>query len=133
VLLAAVVWLTASLYLRQRAGFAIEEVRLLAFGVLVASAVRALDTHVPRVPVASSAFRSGYSLYAFHAPVLVLFVALGLAWPLVGLGAVLVGWAAFRVLEQPTTRYGRDLAKRRILSPAPDISDVKRGHVRVDT
>ena len=76
-LLAATLWLAATLYLHRHAGFAVEEMRLLAFGVLAAVGIRTLDAHVSHVRGTSNSLgRGGYSLYAFHAPVLILLIIL---------------------------------------------------------
>lgn len=105
-------WAVATVYLRDTGSFIVEESRILAFGVLVAVAVRKIDATVTELPsFATRLGRSGYSLYAFHAPVLILMVALGVAWPLVALAAVIAGLVMFSGLERPTTQLGRRLAK----------------------
>ena len=110
---AGLFWALCSLYLSHDASFAVEEARMLAFGVLVAIGVRHVDTRLTELPrFASRLGRSGYSLYAFHAPMLILLVALGILWPAVAIAAVAVGLVAFTVLERPTTQLGRRLARR---------------------
>ena len=81
----------------QHGGLLVEEVRLLAFGVLVAQAIRLIDRAEARLPTAVAEHtRFGYSLYAFHAPVLILLIALGAPWPIVLAAAILAAVVAFR-------------------------------------
>jgi peptidoglycan/LPS O-acetylase OafA/YrhL len=63
--------------------------------------------------------KSGYSLYAFHAPVLILLVTLGVAWPITLLAPIAVGVISFRFFERPLMVRGRIAARPAELVSVP--------------
>lgn len=100
---AAVVWIVCTAYLRRHGSLVVEEARLLAFGTVIAQIVVLIDSvelglprdgavhpkrHLTRLAAKGNPLRAGYSLYAFHAPVLILLVAFGVAWPIVWVAAI---------------------------------------------
>lgn len=116
-------WLLTTLYLFGTADLALEELRLLAFGVLVGVAIRLVDQFAHSLPRLTARFgRSGYSLYAFHTPILVALIALGAPLLVVVAAAIAGGVLMFWTYEQPLTLHGRRLARdlgrndRRIVS-----------------
>jgi peptidoglycan/LPS O-acetylase OafA/YrhL len=110
---AAGTWIAATAYLHGTSSLAVEELRLLAFGVVAGLGIRLLDhrvRHLPR-PV-TGVGRAGYSIYAFHAPILILLVASAFAG-----GSSLPqpsrqGVGSFYAFEHPLTQKGRELARR---------------------
>jgi len=50
---------------------------------------------------------SGYSVYAFHAPIVMAFVVLGLPWWAVYPAVLGFAAAAYRTIERPGIRLGR--------------------------
>ena len=104
----AIGWLVASVYLLVDGSFVVEVLRVGAFGVLIAALVQRLDGRRLRLPEKVAwPGRAGYSLYAFHAPVLIVLVALGVAWPIVLAAALVAGLAGFRLVEAPATAAAR--------------------------
>ena len=55
--------------------------------------------------------RAGYSLYAFHAPLLVLTLTLGAPWWLAGATTIAVSLAIYVLYEKPLTDLGKRLAQ----------------------
>jgi peptidoglycan/LPS O-acetylase OafA/YrhL len=54
---------------------------------------------------------AGYSVYAFHAPLLILLLLAGLPWWMAGLVAVVVGLASYRFFERPFLQIGRRIGR----------------------
>jgi hypothetical protein len=109
------VWIAATVLLdgSPLASFALSEVRILAFGTLAGLVIRALDERVQHLPrPVTGAGRAGYSLYAFHAPILIVLIVVGIPWWAVALVATSSGIALFHLYEYPLTRCGRALARR---------------------
>lgn len=84
------------------------EARKLVFAILTASAIVALDALALRLPWVG---RAGYSLYAFHAPVGLGLLFMGMAWWSAALGALLVGRMAYLLIEAPLTELGKSVAR----------------------
>jgi peptidoglycan/LPS O-acetylase OafA/YrhL len=80
----------------------------LCFGCLIATIDKEKDTS--KNPL-SSLGSAGYSIYAFHAPIVYLMVLCGAAWWLIGLTAVAAGVTAFHLIEKPFMRIGRNLTR----------------------
>ncbi len=104
--------LTAIIKLQSDA-FLVVEGRKAAFAVLVGCLIVVADRPL-RVPaVASRLGEAGYSLYAFHAPIAYLGIALNVWWPLVAAAAVGAGLMMFHAVERPAMMWGRVLAGRK--------------------
>ena len=56
--------------------------------------------------------RAGYSVYAFHAPLLVLTLTLGAPWWVAGAAALVVSLLVHLLYEKPLTDLGKSLARR---------------------
>jgi peptidoglycan/LPS O-acetylase OafA/YrhL len=80
----------------------------LGFGAAISVLDRAW-TALPRV--LSEAGKAGYSLYAFHAPLLIVCLALGAPWWMAAVAAIGFGFAAYALVEAPCLRLGRRLAR----------------------
>lgn len=93
------------------------EVRKLSLALVFALAIKMLDQSRTTFPLLPSALgQSGYSIYAFHAPVLYVAILAGLWWPVSFALAMGAGIVAYVVLEQPLNRFGHqrsDLIKAR--------------------
>lgn len=63
--------------------------------------------------------RAGYSLYAFHAPLLILTLTLGAPWWLAGATTIAVSLAVYVVYEKPLTDLGKRLAQRVGMAGSP--------------
>lgn len=77
------------------------EARKLLFCFAIGIAIVALDRAGQRAGVLSWVGRRGYSLYAFHAPVLYLLLVAGVPWWLAISAAIGLGLLAYRVVEAP--------------------------------
>lgn len=87
------------------------EMEKAALAVMAGSAISALDRN--RVPVArvwSWFGKAGYSIYAFHAPVVCLLLISSYPWPVAIAAAIVVGVVVYLMLEKPLTQVGRWLA-----------------------
>ena len=87
------------------------EVRKLIFAGLVGAAIVLMDRET-RLPVGRLG-RAGYSLYAFHAPVLMGLIFLGVPWWGVLAGALSAGFVAYVLVEAPLTAVGKRVAAER--------------------
>lgn len=89
------------------------ELRKLALALVAAYAISVLDSSAAKLPAPLTLFgRSGYSLYAFHAPVIIVLVAVGVSWPFVLAASIGGALVMYFVYEHPLTLYGRTLAAR---------------------
>lgn len=86
----------------------VAEARKVAFSLLVLAFVIAVDRPAFAVPrFVSATGRAGYSIYAFHAPILYLMLAIGAPWWGAFVIAVAAGYSLSVVIEQPLARLGR--------------------------
>lgn len=88
------------------------EIKKYLFAGLLAAAIVAID----RLPIRASVFslmgRAGYSIYAFHAPILAFALMRG-AHPVVAIAAALVvGLASYAMIERPAMNLGRAATQR---------------------
>lgn len=108
-------WLLLSLALWSgAASLPVVELRKLVLAVSFGAAICALDRRQP--PLLETLGKSGkigYSLYAFHAPLLILCFALGTQWWVAAAAAISFALAAYAFVEAPCLRLGRRLARRR--------------------
>jgi peptidoglycan/LPS O-acetylase OafA/YrhL len=89
------------------------EARKLLLAVVIGAFIGFLDRTDSRVLTAGATVgRAGYSIYAFHAPILVALLVAGAPWPVCAAVALAVALVAFRVYEWPLTRYGAIRARR---------------------
>jgi peptidoglycan/LPS O-acetylase OafA/YrhL len=70
--------------------------------------------------------QAGYSIYAFHAPVIVVLLIYGVPWPIVALAAIAFGVVAFLVYERPIMRYGAALGRRVVAARGPGAARASR-------
>jgi peptidoglycan/LPS O-acetylase OafA/YrhL len=84
-----------------------------AFAMLVGGATVALDGIQDRVLAAAALVgRSGYSIYALHAPIVIALLIAGVPWILTVVIAVAVAMIVFVVYERPLLRRGAELARQ---------------------
>lgn len=127
-LAAGMLWGALTLFLNHaslRGGslFLSAELRKLAFALAAAGIICLLDSRSLRLPgPLTSIGRSGYSLYAFHAPIIIAFVALGLPWWSVYLAVLSFAAAAYTTIERPVIRLGRAVIAGR--HPAPAAAEI---------
>ena len=108
-------WLTLSLILI--AGFTdtifIVELRKICFAILIAALIRHLDrSGWLSWRIGAWLGKAGYSLYAFHAPLVYALLIAGLAWFIVGPLVILAGIFFFSVYERPLDGFGRKLSEK---------------------
>ncbi len=125
---AAVAWVLCSLLLRSVGNLPLEEIRLLCLGGFAAVVISLIDRTRAQWPSALARLgRSGYSLYAFHAPILILLIAIGIPWPIVVVVPTVVGVVIFRLVEDPLTELGRraavSLRDSRLLGSSPAFAE----------
>jgi len=109
--------LTAVLSLGTEYVPVIAEVRKLAFSFCVGAVICLLDEAKigSRNPL-STIGRAGYSLYAFHVPLIVCTTLYGLPWWLTLAAAIAFAFAIYLAIERPFTQLGRLLANRPAVS-----------------
>lgn len=61
--------------------------------------------------------RAGYSVYAFHAPILVCLLIYGVSWPLVFIAVIAVGLIMYFFVERPAMSDGKRVAARFTAKP----------------
>jgi peptidoglycan/LPS O-acetylase OafA/YrhL len=114
--------------------FLVAEVRKLTLAVAVAGLITGLDVYVRRLPALIASFgRSGYSLYAFHAPILIAAVAFGWPWWIALVAAVTVAVLAYRFYERPLLLRGRRIAATRFGSSPGSRPQAPVGATSVET
>jgi peptidoglycan/LPS O-acetylase OafA/YrhL len=113
VILPVAAWLVITLFQKDLGPYtqlfaAIRQVMFaLCFGCLISFIDKARSTSSNPLGVVGSA---GYSIYAFHAPVVYMMVLCGVPWWLIGFTAIAVGAVAFLAIEKPFMRIGRRLS-----------------------
>ncbi|MEO8186342.1 MAG: acyltransferase [Burkholderiaceae bacterium] len=85
------------------------EARKVCFAFLIGACIRNIDK--PLRVAFGRLGQAGYSLYAFHAPVVLVLLSIGTSWWLSIAGAIAVGFVAFFTVESPLTRLGKTLAQ----------------------
>lgn len=111
--MAALAILTALLYLGLTRNLFVVEAKKLAFAAVFAAALPSLDRFQKGAKWTEMFGRAGYSIYAFHVPVVVTLIILGAPWWLTIASAFAVGLVMYFVIERPLDRVGRWLAERR--------------------
>jgi peptidoglycan/LPS O-acetylase OafA/YrhL len=105
------------------------EFHALSFAILIGYCIRLVDERVRTLPRPLTMLgRSGYSLYAFHAPILIVLVSAGAPWWVCVIAAVAAGNVAFWIYERPLTLRGRQLARRvaaRSATPPPEAAPAR--------
>lgn len=107
-------WLALTGFVSEPFGPAVSEARKLVFALLIGLLVCAVDRRsfsFSAAPVLIG--RSGYSLYAFHAPIVYCMAVMGYQWWLILTVTVAFGVAMAWLIELPLSRYGARLARRR--------------------
>ncbi len=113
-LIATYIGLTVVLMNDPGASIFLVELRKVMLALLFGIGIVAIESlAAPRVRTAGKLGQSGYSIYAFHAPILMLLLILGVPWYLVLAAAIGGGLLSFYSYERPLTRVGRRLAGRR--------------------
>ncbi|WP_158703147.1 acyltransferase family protein [Pseudomonas chlororaphis] len=113
VVLPAIAWLLITLFEKdlQQYGQFFAAVRQLMFALCFASLISILDKkHSAPINPLSAVGSAGYSIYAFHAPIVYVMVLCGAPWWLIGLTAVAAGVAAFHLIEKPLIAIGKRLS-----------------------
>jgi peptidoglycan/LPS O-acetylase OafA/YrhL len=64
--------------------------------------------------------RAGYSLYAFHAPLLVLTLTFGAPWWLAAATTIAMSLGIYVLYEKPLTDLGKRLAQRVGMAGSPE-------------
>jgi peptidoglycan/LPS O-acetylase OafA/YrhL len=118
-------WLAMTIVLMQMGTDSIffVEARKMLFGLAIGVLIVAVDgLAIRRLERPGRVGQAGYSIYAFHAPVVLALLIAGVPWYIVGLLAILVGLLAFWLYERPLNRLGRRLARRRSDRPVPGLA-----------
>lgn len=91
----------------------IVELRKICFAILIAAGISRLDRGGWLTWRTSTWLgKAGYSLYAFHAPLVYTLLIAGWAWFFVGPLVILAGIVFFLVFERPLDRLGRKLSQK---------------------
>ena len=91
----------------------VAELHKLGLALVACCVIANIDAAHVKLPALLTTFgRSGYSLYAFHAPILIVLMAVGAGWPIVLGTAVAGGLVVYVVYERPLMVFGRSLADR---------------------
>lgn len=107
--LASIVALPAWVGLAGVADPWIVEIRQISVAVMVAAALPAIDR--PQESRSTELLgRAGYSIYAFHAPIIYGLIAFGFHWWIALLAAASFGIVTFYLIERPMERRGRSIA-----------------------
>ena len=116
-----VAWIAATVLLMQGAVSTplLVEVRKLLFALLVAGGLGLLDQVRAGARATEMFGRAGYSIYAFHAPVVYTLIIAGAPWWAACAAAVCVGLLMFFTVEKPFERLGRKVAYGRAVPTAP--------------
>jgi peptidoglycan/LPS O-acetylase OafA/YrhL len=115
----AACWAACTVILLLAPNLPAAELRKIATAILFAAAFAALDTPAITSPRLAAMGRTGYSLYAFHMPVMVLAFAFGLSW-WVSLGACLLsGILGYLAIERPAIALGQLVRRLSQKSPIP--------------
>jgi peptidoglycan/LPS O-acetylase OafA/YrhL len=112
-------WTALTVVLVLGAAYApvIAEVRKLVFSLCVGALVCLLDeAKIGQRNPLSTVGRAGYSLYAFHVPLIVCTTLYGWPWWLTLAAAIVLAFAMYLMIERPFTQLGRTLASRRPVS-----------------
>jgi peptidoglycan/LPS O-acetylase OafA/YrhL len=89
------------------------EARKMLFALVVGVVIVAVDRlAIRQLDVPGRLGQAGYSIYAFHAPLLLALLIAGVSWYIVGISAFVFGLVAFWLMERPLNRVGRKLAQR---------------------
>jgi peptidoglycan/LPS O-acetylase OafA/YrhL len=113
------VWalLTVALSLGAEYGPVIAEVRKLVFSLWVGAVICLLDeAKIGNGNPLSTIGRAGYSLYAFHVPLIVCTTLYGLPWWITLAVAIAFAFVMYLAVERPCTQLGRLLANRPAIS-----------------
>ena len=95
-------------------GSGVAELRKLVFAIGIGGIIGWLESAAIADNPLSLIGRAGYSVYAFHSPLVLLFVLLGLWWPLTLTIVVAFGLGVYFVVERPMIELG----KRRLAAMA---------------
>jgi peptidoglycan/LPS O-acetylase OafA/YrhL len=89
------------------------EARKMLFALVVGVVIVAVDgLAVRQIELPGRLGQAGYSIYAFHAPLVLALLIAGVAWYIVGISAFVFGLVAFWLVERPLNRLGKKLARR---------------------
>lgn len=103
--------LTACLLFKVPDWALLVEVRKLFFAALIGSLIAEIDAmRLQFTRPATGIGRAGYSLYAFHAPLLIYLLLSGLHWSLVAALTISTSLVAYAAFEAPLTRLGKRLS-----------------------
>lgn len=109
-------------------GVLLGEARKIALALLAAAGIAAIDRPMRFWAPVTAIGRSGYSLYAFHAPIAYTLLIAGAPWWAAILAPVAMGLVMFRLVEKPLTDFGARLASPRAAKDArPFAHDVPMG------
>jgi peptidoglycan/LPS O-acetylase OafA/YrhL len=117
VILAALAWVALSVLLISSISKAliIVEIRKVFFAICIGTVLVMLDKRALVFPkIGAWLAKTGYSLYAFHAPVAYTLLILGVPWFGVVTIVVVMGALIYLVYESPLTKFGRRLSERGI-------------------
>jgi peptidoglycan/LPS O-acetylase OafA/YrhL len=90
------------------------EARQLSVALMVAATLPLIDRPW-QSRVTETLGRAGYSIYAFHAPIVYSTMAFGLPWQAALMLAVVFGLISFYLIERPMDQMGRDYSSARAM------------------
>jgi peptidoglycan/LPS O-acetylase OafA/YrhL len=104
------IWLLLTVLLTTKLihSFFLVEIRMLVFALLFGLLVTKLDRAQSRlISLGSVPGKAGYSIYAFHAPLLLVFLMMGMPWWIVSLAAIGMGLFMYKMFEEPFMNLGK--------------------------
>ncbi|WP_081627010.1 acyltransferase [Bordetella sp. FB-8] len=116
-LVLAIVWvvIAVSFLTKHLHAFGITQVQQIVlavlFGILITAIIKAAEEGKVS-SIGAVIGRAGYSLYAFHAPVLYLGLIAGLSWHFAVPLALAAGFVLHHIFEHPIDRFGKRLASK---------------------
>jgi peptidoglycan/LPS O-acetylase OafA/YrhL len=105
--------LTAVLVAKLSVAFPLVEARKVVTALIFGMVTVAIDNRRVRLlSVFSHLGKAGYSIYAFHAPILAFLLIAGAPWWVVAISAITAGVVIFGIYEDPLIRYGKRIAQK---------------------
>lgn len=116
--LVLVAWLglTWAILNHQADAIVVPEARKMAMALLFGVVVIHLDNGFQIPSALHLVGKAGYSIYAFHAPLLIVLLVWGVPWWAAGISAVCLGILSYVVVERPCISIGRRIARSQFVT-----------------
>lgn len=108
-------WVILSFFANLADSAVAAELRKFVFAILIAGLVIRLDEASIPVNPLSMLGRTGYSLYAIHAPLCVIFLLWGFGWWQTLIVTVVCGIGCYLMFERPFDKFGRKITEQHLV------------------